>query len=471
MKKKYIFFCLVCMLFSVFWIGCITPPYTRSNNLPIDRLVRADSVKIDTSKSLASISWRDFYADTNLQKLIAEAIDSNVDIRLSINRLDQQTQYLKQSNSAFFPSVNIGWQSTANGYAGATVQGLVFGNEIISQHQFGLSASCEIDIWGKLRSAKKSQQALMMQQQSTMHATYVQLIANVASMYYQLIILDNQKKITLDNIFSYNHYLETVQSLKQAAQANEVAVLQAKAQLANANAYLPQIEASIAMYENSISNLLGKIPSPIVRSVHIDVTKLFYDSLSVGIPIQLLSNRPDVQAAEYALISSHELFNAAKASMYPQLVLSGNIGFQARDIAQVFSLPGAFFWNVLGGLTQPLFNARQLKTQKEITRLQESASFISFKQTLLNAGNEVSTILSNIHFYTKQSEYQREQVENLQKAYEYSQELLIDGYATYLDVLSAQSNVLSSVLNLYNTYNMIIQQKITLYRALGGGWK
>lgn len=471
MKKIDIPFFLVLILLSTLFVRCITPPYTRSNNLPVNGLVRSDSVKVDTARSLATLSWRDFYTDTNLQKLILEAIDSNSDIRLAINRMDQQTQYLKQSNSAFYPSVNIGWQSSANGYAGTTAQGAVFGNSVIQQHQLGFSASWEIDIWGKLRSARKSQQALLMQQQSTLTATYTQMISNIASMYYQLVILDNQKKITLNNIVSYNHYLETVQSLKIAAQANEVAVLQAKAQLASARAYLPQIEASIAMYENSICNLLGKIPTRIYRSDSIDVTKLFYDSLSIGVPMQLLSNRPDVQAAEYALVSSHELFNSAKASMYPQLTLSGAVGFQARDITQIFNLPGAFFWNLLGGLTQPLFNGRQLKTQKEITRLQESASFITFKQTLLNAGNEVSTTLSNIHFYTQQSEYQREQVENLQKAYEYSQELLVDGYATYLDVLSAQTNVLSSVITLYNTYNSIIQQKITLYRALGGGWK
>jgi outer membrane protein TolC len=150
--------------------------------------------------------------------------------------------------------------------------------------------------------------------------------------------------------------------------------------------------------------------------------------------------------------------------------LSGSAGTDAKSLANWFNLPGSLFWNVVAGLTQPVFNGRTLKTQKEVSRLQEDAAFLTFKQTLLNAGNEVSNALASIHFTARQAAYQKEQVDALKKAYEYSQELLVNGYATYLDVLSAQNSVLSSELALYTTYNTIIQQKIILYRALGGGW-
>jgi outer membrane protein TolC len=252
---------------------------------------------------------------------------------------------------------------------------------------------------------------------------------------------------------------------------NEVAVLQAKSQLVSAQAYLPQIDASIAAEENYICLLLGKTPEAIVRSADFDLMLFHPEAPTVGVPAQLLSNRPDVQAAEFALYAAHEQFNAARAAMYPQLTLTGSAGPDAKGLANWFNLPGSLLWNAVAGLTQPVFNGRALKTQKEIARLQETAEFLLFKQTLLNAGNEASNALASIRFITQQAAYQRVQVDALKKAYEYSQELLVNGYATYLDVLSAQNSVLSSELALYTTYNNIIQQKIILYRALGGGWK
>jgi outer membrane protein TolC len=175
--------------------------------------------------------------------------------------------------------------------------------------------------------------------------------------------------------------------------------------------------------------------------------------------------------AEYTLCAAHEQFNAARAALYPQITLSGTVGLDAKGLENWFNLPGSALWNVIAGLTQPILNGRTLKTQKEIARLQEDAAFLSFKKTLLNAGAEVSNALASIRFTAQQVGYQQEQVEALKKAYAYSQELLINGYATYLDVLSAQNNVLSTQLALYATCNTIIQQKILLYRALGGGWR
>jgi NodT family efflux transporter outer membrane factor (OMF) lipoprotein len=293
------------------------------------------------------------------------------------------------------------------------------------------SAGWEIDIWGKLSSLKKSQEALYFQQEATVRATQTQIVSNIASSYYRLIMLDCQKAVTEKNIESYTHYLNTVKELKKSAQVTEVAVLQANAQLSAARAYLPQINASIAIEENYICMLLGKSPETISRSNNIDLTLFHPGALSTGIPAQLLSNRPDVQAAEYALCSAHEQFNAARAALYPQFTLSGSIGSNANGLENWFNLPGSLFWNVIGGLTQPVLNGRTLKTQKEIARLQEDATFLLFKQTLLYAGNEVSNALSSIHFVTQQAGYQKEQVEALKKAYEYSQELLINGYATY----------------------------------------
>ena len=460
---------LLIVHFLVAIVGCsVTTPYQRPAQLPLDGLFRtfADA---DTTHSLATVSVLDFYNDPLLQQLITEALDSNLNVRYAVNRLVQMSELVQQRKAAFYPTLTLGLY-------GSVYDVSKYGNSAKSANPFTelqllATAGWEADIWGKLSSMRKSQQALYLQQEATVRAVQTQLVANVASAYYQLIMLDHQRAVTEKSIESYTHYLQTVKALKQSAQVTEVAVLQANAQLALAQAYLPQINAAIAIEENYICLLLGKTPAAIARSGNFDVTLFHPDSLSTGIPAQLLMHRPDVQAAEHALCAAHEQFNAARAALYPQLILSGSVGTDAQGLANWFNVPGSLLWSVMGGLTQPVLNGRTLKTQKEIARLQEDAAFLSFQQTLLNAGNEVSNALASIQFTTQQAAFQKEQVEALKKAYEYSQELLINGYATYLDVLSAQNSVLSSELALYSTYNAIIQQKMILYRALGGGWR
>jgi len=466
--KRYILHILILTVTVVFIESCAVTPYKRSTQLPVDNLFRtyADN---DTTQTCALVPFHDFYNDPLLQQLITEALDSNVNIRLAVNRLAQMSEYLKQRNAAFFPTLNLGLTgsvSDVSKYGNSTQPANPY-----TELKLAATAGWEIDVWGKLSSAKRSQQAQYFQQEATLRAIQTQIVADVASAYYQLIMLDRQRAVTEKSIESYTTYHQTVRELKRSAKVTEVAVLQAKAQLAAAEAYLPQIKSSIAIEENYICMLLGKTPAPVSRSSNFDLTLFHSENLNIGIPAQLLSNRPDVQAAEFALRSAHEQFNVASAAMYPQLTLSGAVGPDAKGLANWFNMPSSLLWNAVAGLTQPILNGRTLKTQKEIARLQEEAEFIMFKQTLLDAGNEVSNALASIHFIVQQAEYQKEQVDALKKAYEYSQELLVNGYGTYLDVLSAQNSVLLSELSLYTTYNNIIQQKIILYRALGGGWR
>ena len=466
---KHVFFSLIFILTVIFIDSCaVVTPYKRSDQLPVDQLFRTFT-ETDTNHSFATGSVHDFYNDPLLQQLITQAIDSNLNVRIAANRLAQMSELLLQRKAAFYPTLNLGLTGSVSDVS-------KYGNSPkpdnpYTELKLAATAGWEIDIWGKLSSLKRSQEAQYFQQEATVRATQTQIVASIASAYYQLIMLDHQQAVTEKSIESYTNYLNTVKSLKQSAQVTEVAVLQANAQLASAKAYLPQILASIALTENNICLLIGKTPESISRSRNIDLTLFHTEILSIGVPAQLLSNRPDVQAVEYALCAAHEQFNAARAAIYPQLTLTGSVGPDAKGIENWFSMPGSLLWNVVGGLTQPILNGRNLKTQKNIAELQEDAAFLTFKQILLTAGNEVSNALASIRYITQQADYQKEQVEALNKAYEYSQELLVNGYATYLDVLSAQNNVLSSKLALYSTYNTIIQQKIILYRALGGGWR
>jgi len=465
--KSRVFKIIIPIITSAWFFESCALPYQRPDRLPVNGLFRA-AADTDTVRTFAALPVCDFYDDPYLQPLITEALDSNVNVRLAMNRLAQISQYVLQSRSALFPTVNLGLSgalSDVSKYGNSTRPA----NPPLTELKLAATAGWEIDIWGKLSSAKKAQQAQFLQQEATLRAIQTQIVADVASAYYQLIMLDHQRAVTGKSIESYTHYLQTVAELKKSAQVTEVAVLQARSQLASAQAYLPQIDASIAIEENYISLLLGRTPAAISRSSDFDLTLFHSEILQTGVPAQLLSNRPDVEAAEFSLRAAHEQFNAARAALYPQLTLSGSVGPDAKGLANWFDMPGSLLWNAVAGLTQPILNGRALKTQREVARLQEDAAFISFKQTLLSAGNEVSNALASIRFISQQATCQKEQVEALKKAYEYSQELLVNGYGTYLDVLSAQNSVLSSELSLYSTYNNIIQQKIMLYRALGGG--
>jgi len=466
--KRHVLHIIISITAGVWVFASCAIPYKRSDQLPVTGLFR-NITAADTTNSLALVSVRDFYADPFLQQLITEALDSNVDVRLAINRLAQISQYVLQSRAVLYPNLSIGLSGSISDVS-------KYGNSArpanpYTELQLAATAGWEIDLWGKLSSAKRSQQAQYFQQEATVRAIQTQIAADIASAYYRLITLDRQRAVTEKSIDSYTNYLQTVEDLKKSAQVTEVAVLQAKSQLASAQAYLPQIDASVAVEENNICLILGKTPIAVSRSSDFDLTLFHSETPAVGVPAGLLSNRPDVQAAEFALRSAHEQFNAARAAMYPQLTLTGSVGPDAKGLANWFDMPASLLWNVLAGLTQPILNGRTLKTQKEVARLQEDAAFISFKQTLLNAGNEVSNALASIRFISRQAAYQKEQVDALKKAYEYSQELLVNGYGTYLDVLSAQNSVLSSELSLYSTYDNIVQQKIILYRALGGGWR
>lgn len=463
---KYKNIIVVCLAFMLLTEGCITPKYKSPK---VDTELSYRNISNDTT-TIAALNWRDFYKDTKLQNLIYEALDSNFNIRIAINQIEQAKSYFKKSRAALAPSFNAGAQVN---FLNPSERGTTAIPDNVSlpvvDYNMNISASWEIDIWGKIRSAKKASLANLMKQQAAKDAVVTEIVSSIAAGYYQLLMLDAQKSITEKTIQNYTDYLETVKSLKKSAQVNEVAVQQAYAQLYGALSFLPEINSSIEITENYLSMIMGKPGMNIDRSADFNIDVVASD-IPVGIPAQLLQYRPDIISAEYALRASHENFNMAKASMYPALTISGSYGTESVGIDNWFS-PKSLFWNAVAGLTQPIFNGRALKTQKEVAKLQNSQALLSFRQSLLLASNEVSTALLNSRSSAEKAIYQNKQYESINNAYIYSKDLLLQGYATYLDVLAAQSSLFSTEINLYTTYYNVVKQKIELYRALGGGWQ
>lgn len=422
-----------------------------------DNLVRDANPK-DTTFDISNLNWRNFYKDPILCELIDSALVSNLDLQVAIKRIDQAASYFKQSKAFIFPTLGAKGSASYSNTPYFTV---------------GISASWEIDIWGKLTKAKRAKYQQLLAQEGTKNAIITQLIANLAKSYFTLIALDTQKEFVVETIANREKYLETVKMLKQAAKVNEIAVLQAQSQLLSAQEYLPDINNAIYITENTISLLLGKVPQPIKRTEVENINnliELISPLDSVGIPVNLLRNRPDVIAAEHTLISTLESFNSAKAAMYPALTLSGNISSDATQISQWFAMPSSLIWGIVGGLIQPIFNGRALKTQKEVAYKEFEAATFQFKSSVLSAGIEVSNALSSFNADKEKTALVVKQFYTLDKAYEYSVELLVNGYASYLDVLTAQEGVFNAQISLISGVQDCINDQIELYRALGGGW-
>ncbi len=427
-----------------------------------DALIRGVE-STDTTFDIADIDWREFYQDPLLRELIDSALLHNFDMKVAVARIEQASAYFKQGKSAFFPSLG------ANASAGYTKPDLA--SSQTPYFSLGANLSWEIDIWGKISSAKRGKYEALLAQESTKNAVRTKLISDISKAYYTLVMLDTEKKFIEETIRNREEYLATIKELKKAAQVTEVAVLQAEAQLMVAKTYLPDIQHTIFQTENTISLLMGVPPMEIKRCTVETLEDIHFPRVEqTGVPAALLRNRPDVLAAEHSLKSALEGFNSAKAAMYPSLNITGNISTDAAQISQWFAMPGSLLYGVFAGLTQPIFQGRALRTQKDVAYQEYQISAINFQESVLSAGTEVSNLLSALKADKEKVIYMTKQTIALDKAYEYSVELLINGYANYLDVLSAQEGLFNSKIALIMGLQECINDNIDLYRALGGGW-
>ncbi|PQJ77604.1 efflux transporter outer membrane subunit [Polaribacter glomeratus] len=444
----------------------VAKEYKRPEITATENLYRTDNLPSD-SISMAAISWKTLFTDSYLKKYIEEGLQNNMDVRIAIQQMVAAQAYAKQANSSFLPSVSIGANATHQELSRNSQFGSLFSGGI-DQYDITANLSWEADVWGKIRSNKRAFAANYLQNVAAHQAVKTELIASIAITYYQLLALDAQLEITKKSIESRKNGVETIKALKDAGLTNQVAVDQNIAQYNNARALEVDIETALFKTENTLSILLGKNPQKFERG---SLTKQTIDTdLKLGVPSTLLSNRPDVMAAEYNLIQSFELTNVARSNFYPSLKLTASGGFQSLELDRLLNV-NSLFATVLGGLTQPIFNKRSLKTQKEVALAQQEQSVLRFKKALLVAGSEVSNALFTYKSETKKFEFRKNEVEALRQAEQHSNELLKNGYATYLELLTASQSALNAELTIIDSQLKQLVSIVNLYEALGGGLK
>jgi NodT family efflux transporter outer membrane factor (OMF) lipoprotein len=444
----------------------VAKTYERPQVKETENLFRTDALPSD-SLSMAEVSWKEMFTDPYLQKYIDEGLANNIDIRVAIQQMLSAEAYEKQGKAGYFPTLSAGATATHQELAQNSQFGSFF-SEAIDQYAVTADLSWEADIWGKIRSNKRAFEAGYLQSVAAHQAVKTRLISDITSTYYRLLSADAQLKVTKRSVAVRDTSVATIQALKDAGYVSQVAVDQNIALYNNARALQVDLEAVIFKTENTLSILLGKEPQEYNRGM-LDSQSLDTE-LKVGVPSSLLRNRPDVIAAEYNLIQAFELTNVAQSNFYPSLTLTASGGFQSLDFEKLFD-SNSLFATLIAGLAQPIFNRRQIKTQKEVAVARQEQALLQFKKSLLVAGKEVSDALYTYKAETKKFEFRTLEVKALRNAESNSSELLINGYATYLDLLTARQSALSAELNVIDSKLQQLLSVVNLYEALGGGWK
>ena len=422
------------------------------------------------STNLADLPWRNLFTDPTLQSLIELGLAQNLDLKQAIERIKIAEATLQQSRAAFLPSLqgDVSLTDAKQSRAALNFPAGININLETQTYRAQLSTSWEADIWGKLSSAKRAAYATLLQSDAAKRAVQTQLIANIANTYYSLLALDKQLSITLQTIKARKNTVEAMKALKEGAKVTGAAVVQSEANLYAAEVSLPDLKRSIREAENALSTLLANAPSAINRS-SIDQQETYAD-LKTGVSAQLLQNRPDVQAAEFAFKASFENTNVAKAYFYPALTLTASGGLSTLQLKDFFSQ--SIFYNLIGGLTQPIFAKGQNKARLKTALAQQQIAFYAFQQVLITSGSEVSNALYSYQTAVDKQESRAKQIASLTKAVEYTQELLRYSTATnYTDVLTSEQSLLSAQLSGVGDQLQKLQAVVNLYRALGGGWK
>lgn len=460
MKKYIVVLGSTLMLQSCF----VAKNYERPN-LKTEDLYRTEVIANDTV-SMADISWEELFKDPILQGYIQKGLQNNFDIRTALQNIVATEANLKQRKAAFLPTIGLNGNWTHQEISGNSQFGGMF--DRIGQYQLATNLSWEADIWGKIKSNKRAANAQYLQTIAANQAVKTQVITGIASMYYQLLALDAQLKIAEQTLENRNKSIETIQALKEAGQVTEVAVKQTEAQKLTTEIIIEDLKYNITILESAMSILLGESSQKIERTTFEE--QELNPEIKLGVPVQLLSRRPDLIAAEYGLVSAFELVNVSRSNFYPSLTITATGGLQSLELKELIST-NSLFANIVTGLTQPIFNQRQIRTQHEIAKANQEKALIQFEQALKTAGKEVSDALANYQNETRKIQIREQQVETLKKASEYSEELLAYGLANYLEVLTAKDNALNSELSLIDNRFKQFNAIITLYRALGGGWE
>lgn len=459
-------------LVILFLSGC---KITKDISTPKDAAPAAfRNVTAADTVSIADIQWKSFFTDAGLQLLIDSTISNNYDMQVALKNMEAAQLIVKQSRLGYLPTANLQATAAINRPSDNSLNGLslgqFLGKSYVEDYTVSALLSWEADIWGKIKSQQSKALATYLQTTEAKKVIQTNLVSTVAKGYYNLLMLDAQVAIAKKNLLLNDSTLGIIKLQYNAGQVTALAIQQTEAQRLVAAQLVPQLEQEIAIQENALSVLAAVSPSAIRRSSDIK-NILFIQNISAGVPSTLISNRPDVKANELALTIANANAAIAKAALYPTLTITASGGINAFKASNWFNIPASLFATAAGGITQPLFQRKQLKTQYALSKVEREKSVIQFRQSVLTAVGEVSDALVKTEKLKEQEAIALARTNTLQQATGNANLLFKNGMASYLEVITAQGNVLQAELELVSLKKEQLNAIVELYRSLGGGWK
>jgi NodT family efflux transporter outer membrane factor (OMF) lipoprotein len=431
------------------------------------------------STNTGKISWRDYFKDSNLNALIDTALSNNQELNIMLQEIQIAKNEVRERKGEYLPFVGFKGGAevekvgryTRNGAIEATTD-IKPGEEFpepLPNYMAGLQATWELDVWKKLRNAKKAAVSRYLGSIEGSNFMVTNLIAEIANSYYELLALDNELAIINQNIEIQSNALRIVKLQKEAAQATELAVRRFQAEVFSTQSLQFDTQQKITETENKLNFLVGRLPQPIERNSE-TFNDLVPETVYAGLPSQLLQNRPDIRQAELVLAASKLDVKVAKARFYPSLGISAGIGLQAFNPSYLTKTPESLLYSLVGDLTAPLINRNAIKATYYSANAKQLQAVYEYERTILNAYVEVANQLSNLDNLEKSYGLKSQEVEALTQSIDISNTLFRSARADYIEVLLTQRDALESKFELVETKVKQMNAFVNMYRALGGGW-
>ncbi|MET3035445.1 efflux transporter outer membrane subunit [Chryseobacterium sp. NRRL B-14859] len=453
-------------------VSCVSKLAYTEPELPLPEKFQYTATA-DTA-SIANLEWKQFFSDPILQELIEKGIKNNYDLQIALKQVAASQEKLKQAKYMQYPDVGFGVSGQISKPSKNSMNGqslnLFLGQSHVEDYNAAFNLSWEADIWGKIKNQQEVSRMQYLQTYEGSKAIQTQVVAAIAQGYYNLLMLDRQLAIAKSNLELSSNTLLITQKMWESGDTTSLGVQQASAQKQATELLISQLEQNIAIQENALSILVGENPNKVNRTIEMSDTSL-PQNISAGLPAAMVSRRPDVRQQELVLLESNAMVGIAQANMYPALKITANGGVNSFKFDNWFQIPASLFGSVLGGITQPIFQKRQLKTDLEVAKIQREKNVLAFRQSVLNAVGEVSDALVSNENLKVQEQKATEQAATLKDGIKSAQLLYKGGSANYLEVITAQGNSLQAELNLASIKRQRLSSIVDLYRALGGGWK
>lgn len=456
--------------------GCI-PTLVENPSRDVSRAV-PNSFRDDApdagEPSIAQQDWSEFFTSPELRQLVEAALKNNQELNIQLQEIIIAQNEVSARRGEYLPKVGVGLGTGIEKVGGYTSQGFSDRATGVPEHLgnfgFGLTASWEVDMWGKLRDAARSADARYLATAEERNFLVTQLVAEIARSYYELVALDGQLEVLKRNIALQADALEVVKLEKQAARVTQLAVQRFEAEVLKNRSRLYDLEQERVQAENRINFLVGRFPQPVARNVAALEAPL-PTVLQAGLPSKLLENRPDLRRAELDLVAAKLDVRVARARFFPSLSIDAGIGYQSFNITHLVNTPESLLYKLAGSLVAPLLNRAGIEADYRTANARQIQAVFQYERTLLQAFTDVTNQLVKFENLNKSYALQSQQVATLAESVEISNTLFQSARADYMEVLLTRRDSLDAQLELIETRKRVLHSMVNLYQSLGGGWR